>query len=278
MTTQELYEDIYKENFSFGKNWQDFLTKLDDSKIDTAKKYLIDFLGGIDKIQGKDIVDFGSGSWLMSLCFCLLWAQKVVSIDIDDDSVNCAIFLREKYAISPDIWVIKKWSVLDEVFIESLWKFDTVYSWWVIHHTGDMWRGLDNITKLCKRPWYLYIAIYNKSTLFLEGTSTFWLKLKKFYSSNHIFRPFIKVIYTLYLLLWITATGNNPIKYIQDYKKNALRWMDFFVDIEDWLGGYPYEYASHENIVQFYKEKGFILDKSTKVRSIGCNEFLFQNK
>lgn len=44
MTQRQLYEDIYKNNFSFGKNWQDFLSGLDDKKIDAAKKYLIEFL------------------------------------------------------------------------------------------------------------------------------------------------------------------------------------------------------------------------------------------
>lgn len=40
-----LYENIYQEQFSFGKNWKDFLEKLDDEKIDCAKNHLITFLG-----------------------------------------------------------------------------------------------------------------------------------------------------------------------------------------------------------------------------------------
>ena len=42
--SKELYEDIYKNNFSFGKNRQDFLTKLNDEKIENAKKYLVTFM------------------------------------------------------------------------------------------------------------------------------------------------------------------------------------------------------------------------------------------
>ena len=72
MPQKQLYEDIYSENFSFGKNWQNFLKGLDDTKIDAAKKYLVQFLGGEDKITDKEIIDFGSGSGLMSLCYVLL--------------------------------------------------------------------------------------------------------------------------------------------------------------------------------------------------------------
>ena len=272
----ELYENIYRENFSFGKNWQNFLKKLNWNKIDNAKKYLANFIWWEDKIKWKTVIDFGSWSWLMSLCFYLLWAEKVVSIDIDNNSINCTKFLREKYLKNWNgKWEILTGSVLDEDFVKNLWKFDIVYSWWVIHHTWSMWKWLNNIISLVEENWLLYIAIYNESKIFLEWTSSFWYKMKRFYSSNKFFRPIIKLIYTIYLLLWITAKWNNPVKYIKNYEKTAFRWMDFFIDIEDWLGGYPYEYSPFEWIVDFYRSKWYKLLNWNKVRSIWCNEFLF---
>lgn len=276
MKKAELYEDIYKKNFSFGKNWTDFLEKFDDKKIEAAKKYLIEFLGWEEKIKWKTVIDFGSGSGLMSLGYVMAWAKKVTSIDIDDASIACTEFLRKKYNISEDVWEIKKWSVLDSPFIESLGKFDIVYSWWVIHHSGDMWKGLENITSLVIEKWQLYVAIYNESKILLEGTSPFWVKMKRFYSSSKLFRPFIKFFYTAYLITGLIAFWKNPISYIKNYRENALRGMDFFIDIEDWLGGYPYEYASYEKMVDFYTKKGFTFEKWTRVRSIACNEFLFR--
>ncbi len=274
--SKQLYEDIYKENFSFWKNWSDFLEKLNQNKIDAAKVYLREFIGDPDSIQWKTVIDFWSGSGLMSLGFCLLWAKKVVSIDIDENSLKCTKYLHEKYAPANTEWIIEKGSVLDAEFIKSLGTFDIVYSWWVIHHSWDMWKGLTNILSLLQKDSLLYIAIYNKCTVALEGTSEFWVKLKRLYSGNKIMRPLIKGFYTLYLVLGITVHGKNPFWYIKNYEKNALRGMDFFTDIEDWLGGYPYEYASYDEITQFYKEKWLTYTRGAAVRSIACNEFLFK--
>ena len=55
--------------------------------------------------------------------------------------------------------------------------------------------------------------------------------------------------------------------------------MNRWHDIIDWVGGYPYEVATVDEIFDFYKERGFSL---TKVKSggvgLGCNEFVFERK
>lgn len=40
MPEKQLYEDIYADNFSFWKNWQDFLKKLDDKKIKKLQRII----------------------------------------------------------------------------------------------------------------------------------------------------------------------------------------------------------------------------------------------
>ena len=60
-------------------------------------------------------------------------------------------------------------------------------------------------------------------------------------------------------------------------QKGALeRGMDYWRDLHDWLGGYPFEVAKPESIFEFYKKEGFHL---LKLRSCGgrsgCNEFVF---
>jgi 2-polyprenyl-6-hydroxyphenyl methylase/3-demethylubiquinone-9 3-methyltransferase len=275
MVKVELYEHTYKrkKHFSFGQNWKEYLNSLNEDKINEAKKSLTRFLGGKDKIRNKTFVDIGCGSGLFSLAAFLLGAKKVVSVDIDDASLYCVNTLRKKYSSNPDKWVVKKGSALDKSFMKRLGKFDIVYSWGVLHHTGNMYQAFDNLTMLSHEKSIIYLAIYNNNRIFFEGTSPFWLKIKKIYnSSNKIIKKCIYYIYTLYLIFGITVSGKNTIKYIKDY--HTLRGMNFFTDIKDWLGGYPYEYASTQEITDYFKNLGYIAKKISKARSLGCNEYL----
>ncbi|RMD57759.1 class I SAM-dependent methyltransferase [Candidatus Woesearchaeota archaeon] len=267
----DLYENTHlkKRHFSFGKNWQKFLKKLTPQRIEEAEKSLKEWLGDI---SGKTFIDIGCGSGLFSLAANRLGA-KVTSVDIDDQSIECTKELKKRFGGGD--WKIIKGSALDSNFIKSLGQYDIVYSWGVLHHTGDMWLAIENITQLVKPKGVLYIAIYNKSTRKLEGTSELWKKIKKFYNkTNFILKKIIYILYTTYLIAGITLHGRNPIKYIREYKSN--RGMDFFTDIKDWLGGYPYEYATPKEVENFLGLEGFDLVREKTVRSIGCNEYLFK--
>ena len=53
--------------------------------------------------------------------------------------------------------------------------------------------------------------------------------------------------------------------------------MDFWFDVIDWVGGYPYEYAAPEEIKRFVSEQGFVLQRWIDAQvPTGCNEFVFQ--
>jgi 2-polyprenyl-6-hydroxyphenyl methylase/3-demethylubiquinone-9 3-methyltransferase len=76
---------------------------------------------------------------------------------------------------------------------------------------------------------------------------------------------FFPVIFSAKLLV----TRENPLK--------MARGMDFYYNIIDWVGGYPYEYASREEMVEFLETKGFFLESFTLARvPTGCNEFVFK--
>ena len=52
--------------------------------------------------------------------------------------------------------------------------------------------------------------------------------------------------------------------------------MSAWYDLVDWVGGYPFEVAKPEQIFEFYRERGFTLEKlTTCAGSMGCNEFVF---
>jgi len=273
MIIKELYENQYKtkNHFSFGNNWKIFLENINTESISEAKKSISNYFGDI---QNKTFIDVGSGSGLFSLAAIQLGA-KVTSLDIDDNAIECNKLLREKYKIEKEDWKILKGSVLSEQFIQSLGKFDLVYSWGVLHHTGNMYKALQNVDFLMEERSLLYLALYNYNTKKIEGTSPFWEKVKSKYNNSGKFgKKVIYHIYLSYLILGLCISGKNPYDYIKNYKKK--RGMDFYIDIFDWLGGYPYEYATPEKITDFYETKNYSLKKIDKVRSLGCNQFLFE--
>src|SRR5262249_34373036 len=74
-----------------------------------------------------------------------------------------------------------------------------------------------------------------------------------------------------------TLMRGEPGEYVRswtDYRR--LRGMSRWRDIIDWVGGYPYEYASADELFDFYRSRGFTLTK-LKCRGVGlgCHEFVF---
>lgn len=66
------------------------------------------------------------------------------SFDYDPHSVNCANELKRRYLPGNDDWTVETGSALDETYVRSPGQFDVVYSWGVLHHTGNMWQALAN--------------------------------------------------------------------------------------------------------------------------------------
>ena len=55
-----------------------------------------------------------------------------------------------------------------------------------------------------------------------------------------------------------------------------VRGMSARHDLLDWVGGYPFEVATPEAIFEFYKRRGYNLERlMTMGGGIGCNQFLF---
>lgn len=131
------------DRFEFGANWTRFLKDLNDDKIEQAVESLKNMLR-VETLEGKTFLDVGSGSGLFSLAARKLGA-KVTSYDFDPECVACTTELKSRYFQDDQDWTILQGSALDEDHVKSLGQFDIAYSWGVIHHTGDMWRGLNLI-------------------------------------------------------------------------------------------------------------------------------------
>lgn len=274
--SQHAKEIAEGERFEFGANWSKFLSVLDEDRILLAEKSLCEMLE-VENLQGKTFLDIGSGSGLFSLAARRLGA-KVHSFDFDTNSFNCTKELRRRFFENDANWVIEQGSALDSNYVKSLGKFDIVYSWGVLHHTGEMWKALNNADLPVKKDGKLFIAIYNDT-----GSQTArWHWIKKTYCRlpKLLKTPFavIAIIPDEIRQFFNSILELNPMKYIRSWTqyKNS-RGMNRWRDIIDWVGGYPYEVASADELFEFYKAKGYNLTKlKTKGVGLGCIELVLE--
>ncbi len=273
-TSQHAIEVASGQRFEFGKNWASFLETLDDQKIAEAVDSLRQMLE-TDSLEGKTFLDIGSGSGLFSLAARKMGAW-VHSLDYDPNSVACTQELRRRYFPNDDRWTVESGSALDAAYIAALGKFDVVYSWGVLHHTGDMWTALANAAVPVAPQGKFFVAIYND-----QGTSSRrWTKTKRLYNQLPSSLRFLVLWPSFWVLNWRTLTKDtlrlDPLKSIRNYGK-GLRGMSFWQDVVDWVGGYPFEVATPEQIFDFYRQRGFELQRlRTCGGSLGCNEFVFR--
>ena len=264
--------------FEFGKNWQRFLSILDEDRILEAERSLKQMLE-IDNLHGKSFLDIGSGSGLFSLAARRLGA-KVYSFDYDSLAVECTAELKRCYFPNDPSWAVQQGDILNVDYLKSLDTFDIVYSWGVLHHTGAMWRAMENVIPLVTLGGKLFISIYND-----QGNASRRCRiLKKFYNKSSNIIRFILVL--LVGLLWIIRTSlvrlshlQNPLPFKEWADTKKERGMSVWHDLVDWVGGYPFEVAKPEEVFDFYRQRGFELVRlKTRGGGLGCNEYVFVRK
>lgn len=261
--------------FEFGENWLLFLRSVNEERINQAIHSLCDMLS-VTTLEGKNFLDIGCGSGLFSLAARRLGAE-VYSLDYDPQSVACADELKKRYFPNDAQWTIQKGSVLDLDYLKSLGKFDVVYSWGVLHHTGAMWQALDNARIPVRDRGSLFIAIYND-----QGRgSTYWTLVKRIYNALPVRFRFL-ILWPSFVRLWGPSMlrdifKGQPMRSWRGYFEN--RGMTPWRDVVDWVGGYPFEVAKPDRIFDFYMERSFTLEKlKTCGGGLGCNEYVFRKR
>jgi 2-polyprenyl-6-hydroxyphenyl methylase/3-demethylubiquinone-9 3-methyltransferase len=251
--------------FDFGSNWQAFSEQyIDAQRLATAAHSLQSLLQR-ETLCGVSVLDVGCGSGLFSLAAFQLGAAKVVGIDINPRCIAVSQQNRDRFAPQAPI-SFQQSSALDPKSLEKLGTFDLVYAWGSLHHTGAMWDAIRNVTRQVSPSGTLALAIYNK-----HATSPIWRWIKWYYNQLPGFGQqlmaimFVGVIYVAKFLV----TRRNPL--------DKERGMDFWYDVIDWIGGYPYEYALPREVEAFMRDQGFVLRHSIAAQvPTGCNEFVFQ--
>ncbi|MCI0540997.1 MAG: class I SAM-dependent methyltransferase [Verrucomicrobiales bacterium] len=259
--------------FSFGKNWQAFLNQCMSAEREQAARASLQEFLEVPDLRNRSFLDIGCGSGLFSLAAHKLGASRIVSVDKDPFAVACTERLRES-AGRPGGWSVMEGSVLDDDFMARLEPADIVYAWGSLHHTGEMWKAIRNAGNRVRPGGAFYLAIYNRS--FGRQSSEHWLKVKERYNrAGNFSKRLMEWQFVLRnAVLPNLVRGKNPLREI---RQRARRGMDFWVDVRDWLGGLPYEYASVDEVFRFCShELGMQLDNIRSTHTTGCNEFLFR--
>ena len=232
--------------FSFGRNWDRFVREnFSDERVEISGRHLLGFLG-LPDLAGKSFLDIGCGSGIHSLAAFLSGASRVVSLDVDPFSVRATQRVREK-AGAPSTWAVLEGSILDPDFVSNIEPADIVYSWGVLHHTGDLWTAMGNAAGRVLPGGLFYVGIYEK-----VSDSGYWEDVKRRY--NHA-SPAKKAlmelgyVYRKFFRRKAPRTLLESIRYIRDYRAN--RGMSFWTDVRDWLGGWPYEPATPGEVTAF---------------------------
>ncbi|MBF0109839.1 MAG: class I SAM-dependent methyltransferase [Magnetococcales bacterium] len=260
--------------FDFGANWHRFLAGVTEAHIQNAVGSMQEMLD-TDTLEGCDFLDVGSGSGLSSLAARRMGA-RVHSFDYDPVSVASTRNMREKFAPGDANWTISEGSILDETFVAALPQADVVYSWGVLHHTGQMYRAFDLVYPRVKPGGRLFIAIYHDT----GSSARRWRKVKKFYCSGPFGRWTVMALFAprefILPFLRDLMKLQNPLRRYKEFHQK--RGMTRFHDWIDWIGGYPYEFAKPEQIFNHFKNCGFDLLNMKLTKHNACNQFVFRRR
>ena len=152
INTQNLYGKLWRERFL------DF--SLDQKKF--LKKLLYKLNYNPNKLKGKKILDMGCGSGRFSAAFARLGAKKVYGIDLGSTGISIGKKLIKKYNLKN--LTFKKTSVLNLPFKNNY--FDFVFCKGVLHHTGNLKKGLEEFTRMIKVNGHGYLYLYGRGGIF----------------------------------------------------------------------------------------------------------------
>jgi len=259
--------------FDFGQNWSEFArVALTRERVDCAQQEFAALLAGVELANATFLdVGFGQGLTLLSAA---RRGSRVVGCDINP---KCREALATSATWFPDVDAstipIVEGSILDDAVVAALRAaapdgdgcFDVVHSWGVLHHTGDMRTAIRNAASLVRPGGHLVLAIYNRHWSSPAWTAIKWLYCK---SPQWLQRAMIAAFAPLIWLAKLAVTGRNPAR--------QERGMDFHYNVVDWVGGYPYEYASVDELRAQVEALGFqcLRFRAAEVPT-GCNEFVF---
>jgi 2-polyprenyl-6-hydroxyphenyl methylase/3-demethylubiquinone-9 3-methyltransferase len=263
-------------HFAFGRNWASFAALVDDAAIEEAQRGLLRLIPR-EQLHGRSFLDIGCGSGLHALAAARLGVARILAVDIDRDSVATtrALLSGRRLGIP---WQAEEVSVFD-LHAGRQGTFDIVYSWGVLHHTGDMWAAVASASALVAPDGLFAFALYRTTSM-----DAFWKLEKRLYSRAPRFaQRLARGCFIAAYRLAHARTGQGSFRdFVAGYR--SARGMDFHHDVHDWLGGYPYETALAPEVetrmaaLGFAAERVFAQPMTRGLLGSGCDEYVYRRR
>jgi 2-polyprenyl-6-hydroxyphenyl methylase/3-demethylubiquinone-9 3-methyltransferase len=175
----------------------------------------------------------------------------VVAVDLDPQSVATTRQVLSRFAPHTH-WEAREQSVFD-LDPHQMGTFDVVYAWGSLHHTGALHEAWRLAAQLVAPGGILIVAVYRKTRL-----CGLWKVEKWLYSrSPSWLQGCARGIFVTTMRLAFLVTGRDFRAYRDNYGK-SFRGMDYYRDVHDWMGGYPYESISPAKAEEFCRSIGFV--------------------
>ncbi len=139
-------------------------------------------------------------------------------------------------------------------------------------------RAIDCAARFVRPDGLMLLALYRRTLM-----CPFWTREKRWFTHGpDWYRALARALYRTAFVAGLLVTGRRPHRYFTEYRQN--RGMDWSHDMEDWLGGYPYESTTYEEVGRFLTQRGFEVVKSKVwprrlgLLGSGCGEYLFHRR
>lgn len=155
-------EAQYKTQVLYGKLWK---KRMAQKSLDSTEELKESFERNgfdIEYVKGKNVLDMGCGSGRFTIALAKLGAGHVTGVDLGDDGLEIARELSASDELRNVTF--EKHSVLDLPYEDE--SFDFVFCKGVLHHTGNLNRGLDEYYRVMKRGGQGFLYLYGSGGLF----------------------------------------------------------------------------------------------------------------
>jgi 2-polyprenyl-6-hydroxyphenyl methylase/3-demethylubiquinone-9 3-methyltransferase len=265
-----------ESHFRFGDNWASYAGGIDAEAIAEAERGILRLISR-EELAARNFLDIGCGSGIHALAAARLGAKRILAVDIDPRSVETTRALLSARA-SHAFWNAETISVFD-LDPAEVGTFDVVYSWDVLHHTGDLDTAMRRAAALVAPGGLFAFALYRRT-----HCDRLWTAEKRWYASaSPRAQRLAQSLYTALFKVALAATGRSFAAYVA--KKKRERGMEFAHDVRDWLGGYPYETIAPEEVERLMRELGLSevrrfarARRSLGLFGSGCDEYVYRKE